>query len=52
MKRHVGDFVRVSRSRLNTRGQRVIPGFGGSGMEVGARHDGLCDPLSIDIVGA
>ena len=27
-------------------------GFGGSGVEVGARHDGLCDPLSTDIVGA
>ena len=31
---------------------RATPGFGGSGVEVGARHDGLCDPLSMDIVGA
>ena len=30
----------------------VTPGFGGSGVEVGARYDGLCDPLATDIVGA
>ena len=31
---------------------RATPGFGGTGVEVGARHDGLCDPLVTDIVGA
>ena len=30
----------------------ATPGFGGSGVEVGARHDGLCDQLATDIVGA
>ena len=30
----------------------ATPGIGGSGVEVGARHDGLCDPLATDIVGA
>ena len=30
----------------------ATPGFGDTGMEVGARHDGLCDPLATDIVGA
>ena len=29
----------------------VTPGFGGSGVEVGAHHDGLCDPLATNIVG-
>ena len=29
----------------------ATPGFGGSGVEVGACNDGLCDPLAIDIVG-
>ena len=30
----------------------ATPGFEGSGVVVGARHDGLCDPLATDIVGA
>ena len=30
----------------------ATPRFGGSRVEVGARHDGLCDPLATDIDGA
>ena len=30
----------------------LLQAFGGSGVEVGACHDELCDPLATDIVGA
>ena len=29
---------------------RATPAIGGSGVEVGSRHDGLCDPLATNTV--
>ena len=34
---------------MNTRGRRGYSRLGGSGVKVGARHDGHCDPLSMVI---
>ena len=57
MKRHVGDFVRrcLTCQEVKVEHSRpagLLQAFGGSGVEVEACHDELCDPLATDIIGA
>ena len=57
MKRHVGDFVRrcLTCQQVKVEHSRpagLLQAFGGSGVEVEACHDELCDPLATDIIGA
>ena len=42
------DVSRVNRSRLSIRTSRATSAIRGSGLEVGACHDELCDPLATD----
>ena len=52
MKRDVGDFIRrclmCQQVKAEKKASRVTLAIRGSRVEVGARHDGLCDLLAMD----